>query len=259
MKNEFAKFLNTNEIRFKYAKGMRDIIGKEIHPFHEILFFIDGDAEFVCEGGSTVLSPYTAVIIPKGTFHCFITNKNEENYTRCAINFEKVSELDELINLKFQKITLSQDDSLINILLKMKALFDTPLSEAEQKILLKAYLAQMLVSIKSDASYLPEVTFSPIIKETLDYINDNLSTDVSINKISARLHVSPSNLAHLFKKELHIPMHKYVLEKRLILANRKLRDGISPTQAAIECGFKDYSGFYKQYKKMFGISPSKKD
>ena len=26
-------------------------------------------------------------------------------------------------------------------------------------------------------------------------------------------------------------------------------------QAAAECGFQDYSGFYRQYKKMFGISP----
>lgn len=33
-------------------------------------------------------------------------------------------------------------------------------------------------------------------------------------------------------------------------------DGQPATQAAIECGFNDYSGFYKQFKKMFNKSPS---
>ena len=52
-------------------------------------------------------------------------------------------------------------------------------------------------------------------------------------------------------------IHKYVLEKRLILANKKIRQSVNPTVAASECGFADYSGFYRQYKKMFGVSPAK--
>ena len=33
-------------------------------------------------------------------------------------------------------------------------------------------------------------------------------------------------------------------------------DGTPATQAAIECGFNDYSGFYRQFKKMFHKAPS---
>ena len=29
----FAKYIRTDELVFKYAKGMRDIIGKEIHTY----------------------------------------------------------------------------------------------------------------------------------------------------------------------------------------------------------------------------------
>ena len=52
-------------------------------------------------------------------------------------------------------------------------------------------------------------------------------------------------------------IHKYVLEKRLILENKKIRQSVNPTVAASESGFADYSGFYRQYKKMFGVSPAK--
>lgn len=258
MSNEFAKFLSVGDILFKYARGMRDIKGKEIHSFHEILFFMGGQALFVCESGSTVLSPYTAVIIPKGTFHSFITDKNEDEYTRLAINFERISELDELIDMKFKCIHFCSDDALVGILLKMKGLFDVPLYEVEQKALLKAYLTEALVNIRCDAPYSPTDTLSSIVKEALTFIGENLCDDVSVSKIARVLHVSPSNLSHLFKKELHIPLHRYILEKRLILANRKLQEGLNPTQVANLCGFKDYSGFYKQYKKMFGTSPSSK-
>lgn len=75
--------------------------------------------------------------------------------------------------------------------------------------------------------------------------------------LSEKMHVSPSYLSHVFEKDLQISLHKYVLEKRLILANKKIKQSVNPTIAASECGFGDYSGFYRQYKKMFGVSPTK--
>ena len=49
MAETFAKFLKTNEITFKYAKGMRDIQGSEFHLFNEMFFFMGNEAEFFSE------------------------------------------------------------------------------------------------------------------------------------------------------------------------------------------------------------------
>jgi AraC-like DNA-binding protein len=57
---------------------------------------------------------------------------------------------------------------------------------------------------------------------------------------------------------MNISVYQYMLRKRLILAQQKIRDGESATAAAMLCGFNDYSSFYKQYKKLFGVSPSEK-
>ena len=43
-----------------------------------------------------------------------------------------------------------------------------------------------------------------------------------------------------------------------MLAHHKIADGELASAAALECGFRDYSGFYKQYKKLFNQSPSEK-
>jgi len=39
---------------------------------------------------------------------------------------------------------------------------------------------------------------------------------------------------------------------------QKIRSGTPPSQAASSSGFSDYSGFYRQYVKMFGAPPSGK-
>lgn len=70
--------------------------------------------------------------------------------------------------------------------------------------------------------------------------------------------ISPSSLSHIFKEEMNIPLHKFIMKKRLINAYHKIQSGEKATVAAAESGFNDYSGFYKQYKKMFNVTPSEK-
>ena len=98
---------------------------------------------------------------------------------------------------------------------------------------------------------------NPVTRSAIDLIGENLCKKVDIAFLAKKIHVSPSYLSHIFKNDLHISIHKYVLEKRLILANKKIRQSVNPTVAASESGFADYSGFYRQYKKMFGVSPAK--
>lgn len=258
MEETFAKFLKTKEITFKYAKGMRDIIGKEIHNYHEIFLFMGGDAEFISEDGKVRLSPFTTVIIPKDTFHQFVVTGPEYEYRRCVFNFESVLELDGMINRKLRKIALVRDDGINNIFAKLQNLCRHPLSKDENDILLKSLFAQILVALPSSGFCASEYSFfNSVTQNALEYINENLGGALSVHILSEKLHISPSHLAHIFKKDMHIPIHRYILQKRLILADRLIEGGKNPTTAAHECGFNDYSGFYRQYKNFFSVSPSK--
>lgn len=257
MKNIYAKYIRTGEIIFKYAKGMRDIIGKEMHTYHEIFFFIGGDAEFICELGKEKLLPGTTVIIPKETFHQFVVFGPECDYHRCVFNFENVSELNSLIDQRLAKIMLIQNDEISAIFQKLRNLIDSPMEQPETNILTKALFAQLLVQIKEMPRHEPEHSpIDVITQNALSCINASSDYSFTVSELANVLHISSSHLSHIFKKDLHISVYKYILEKRLILANRRIREGIPPTQAASECGFSDYAGFYRQYKKMFGQAPS---
>ncbi|MEE1223744.1 MAG: AraC family transcriptional regulator [Clostridia bacterium] len=257
MVDEFAKIIENEEIKFKYAKGMRDVIGNEIHTYHEIFFYIGGDAKIITETGTKKLLPYTTVIIPKETFHCFVVSGDEKDYCRCVFNFENVSELNAIISQKMNRFFLTRNSEITELFTKLRDIPDAQLQKNEKNILIKSFLAQILIYLKEQDNSSLKYNISPITEKIIEYVKNNIEKTLTLTVIADNFHVSESHIAHIFKKDLHIPIHKYILECRLVLANRKIKNSVNPMQAAVECGFRDYSGFYRQYKKMFGIPPSK--
>ena len=49
---------------------------------------------------------------------------------------------------------------------------------------------------------------------------------------------------------------QYVNSKKVLRAQRLIRAGMSPTQAAGECGFAGYSTFFRLYRSILGVSPA---
>ena len=98
-------------------------------------------------------------------------------------------------------------------------------------------------------------------KDLLDVTGGKLKlyyNNGTVEEIANHCNVSLSLLSHIFKKEMNISPYKYALKKRLINARRKINAGELSTSVAVECGWNDYSGFYKQYIKTFGVPPSSK-
>ena len=59
-----------------------------------------------------------------------------------------------------------------------------------------------------------------------------------------------------FRRETGYSIHGYVTEKRLLLAQRLLAQGASPSEVGAQVGYQDYSTFSRAYKKQFGRGPS---
>lgn len=55
--------------------------------------------------------------------------------------------------------------------------------------------------------------------------------------------------AHTFKDNIGIPVHQYIMKKRLAAVQDALRGGVKAGEACLQYGFKDYSVFYKAFKK----------
>ena len=130
---------------------------------------------------------------------------------------------------------------------------------SNSKVQLRALLSLILCEISVKCIDNPtQNKRSDLIISVIEYINKNLGKEMSVYSIARAANISTSSLAHIFKKEMNISIYQYILKKRLILAHHKIAEGELASVAALVCGFNDYSGFYKQYKKLFNQSPSEK-
>lgn len=96
-----------------------------------------------------------------------------------------------------------------------------------------------------------------IIQNVLDYIDENIKSEISNNDLCNIAGYSYIHLARLFKQYLGISTNEYILKRRLLFAVYEMNGNLSKTDIAFEFGFDTYAGFYKAFMREFGCSPSK--
>lgn len=259
MLTKFSKYVIDDRCIFKHAKGTAAAPDREFHDYHEILLFAGGKTTFLSEEKRIPLTPPGIVIIPKETYHQFI-NEVDEEYHRSVFSFYDIPEFEELIKkcMHSTRIIEARDDqkALFN---RMNETTDADCSDKEKQVLMYSVLALLLYDLSRESASVKEGgSLCDITYSSIEYINSNLCSRISVSELSKRLNVSVSTLTQTFKKDMNISIYRFILRKRLILAKQKINDGEAATAVALQCGFHDYSGFYRQYKKMFGAAPSEK-
>ena len=259
--NSFSKYIVDERILFKHAKGTGAITGREFHEYNELVLFLDGELEFFSDEIRMTMEKRQLVIIPKQQYHQFVIKGNEDNYHRCVFDFYDLPELSSIIeNCTSSLRIIDATDDIMFLFEKAIAISESDIDEKEQKALIGALLSLVInecaKNLHTEKKKIKKAEKTLSMK-CIEYINAHLYESLSITDIAQKLLISESLLSHVFKKEMGISPYRYILKKRLVSAQERIANGESATTVAIECGFSDYSGFYKQYKKTFGSPPSK--
>lgn len=258
MKELFKKFIKTDLISVKYAKGVSDMKGKEFHAYNEIIYFMGGSGTFISDNMHIELKPDLIMVIPKESYHQMSITGNEEDYHRLVIHFDDIPKLSSLISKKMTHVFAAEANAYVKYLFdKLFIIIENNIADPSNEVVVFSVLTLLLEEI-SDNAKLGQVfeNSDTLSYRCIDWIDKNIGGRISVSQIAQELNMSPSNVAHVFKAEMNISIYQYILKKRLMSAHKKILAGQLPTQVALECGFNDYSGFYKQYKKMFNDSPS---
>lgn len=240
------------------------------HETAQIVLILSGNAELSVEGNVYSLGAGCLTLVRGTEVHRTLI-KSSAPYERYNLHFFPKN----LIKLGFPETLfrpfLDRELGKYNLYLPSEfpdvppqRLFKKMFSEAalpdDRRHTLLINFASLLVSINAafdkKGQSVHVNAYENSTHEIIDYVNENLFSDLSLASLSEALHISPSQINRTFKRLMGTSVYHYILSKRLVAAQMLITNGESATVASQKCGFRDYSSFYRLYKKHFGTAPT---
>ena len=134
--------------------------------------------------------------------------------------------------------------------------------EAEWKAIVRSYLIQLFAflgrylsgSIKNAPRKSKEYDLVCTVTDIID--REFCDCELSLKLISKRVYTSPSQLSRIFKAYTGRLFFEYLREVRLRHAAKLLVESNLPVERIVsECGFRDISSFYRNFRESFDMTP----
>src|SRR5262249_48938562 len=94
------------------------------------------------------------------------------------------------------------------------------------------------------------------MKRVLSYIEDNLARDLSLQDVASFAGLSVSHFKRLFRESAGLPLHQYLIRRRVERAKSLLIEGRLPiSQIALETGFSHQSHLAHHVRRVLGVAP----
>lgn len=233
------------------------------HNSYEIFYLLEGDTDYCVEGSRYHLMPGDIMIMRKGEVHIFQL-RSASRYERMCVNFD-IQDLLELTQSP-QLLSMFHDRPLGKFNHYRADLFPgNHWQEYMERICstkdtckqlcyllpLLHDLADGMETVRTAPAIADKDRAAPIIK----YINSNLTDELSLDILSERFYISKAHLNRIFKQATGTTAWEYITIKRLFLAKEMIDAGTQPSDVYQQCGFRDYTTFFRSFKQHFGISP----
>ncbi|MCM0649948.1 AraC family transcriptional regulator [Clostridium swellfunianum] len=256
---------------FHYSSNDIARISLHHHDFYECYLFISGDVTYLIEGKTYYLKSGDIILINSKELHQAIVNNKDATYERIVLwmnrNFLKeLSSKETDLTLCFEgedkKNVLRADfDTQQNIRLLLNKIINLQNYKGiGHELIYKAYIVELMVYINNIAfnnkeKLMVDIKKSNIIDGVIDYINDHLEEDITVDELAEQVYLSKFHLSREFKKHTGTTIHRYIVQKKLIKAKELILHNIPVIDVYKQCGFGDYSNFFRTFKNEYGITP----
>lgn len=89
-----------------------------------------------------------------------------------------------------------------------------------------------------------------------NYIDTNFKEKLNLNLFSSIRFVSKYHLLRLFKKYYGQTPNQYLIDKRIEVSKKYLKQGLSVSETCFDVGFESLSSFSLLFKRKTGFTPS---
>ena len=257
---------------FRYKDAYLKEVALHHHDFYEVYFFLSGNVQYNIESRSYLLTPGDVLLISPMELHQPMFGSEHREYERIVLWIDK--RFLEGFNIQGQDLTACFDTTVpghTNLLrpegvarqyltfllenLMAEVASEDPYSEMAALSL----LAQVLVSLnrlaKQSAGEENKSGPDATVYSVLGYINEHYSDNLTLDDLANKFFISKYHLSREFQRLVGTSVHRYMVQKRLVMAKQMLSEGKPSSEVYQQCGFGDYSNFYRAFKSEYQISP----
>lgn len=114
-----------------------------------------------------------------------------------------------------------------------------------------AVFYELLINLKNDEE---KTNIASLIGK---YISKNINEKITLEMMSEEFHFSKNQIINIIKKEYNMTPFEYLNSIKISMAEHQLEvTSDSNEKIALECGFNNYSHFYRLFYRKNGVSPS---
>ncbi|EEX94410.1 AraC family transcriptional regulator [Vibrio orientalis CIP 102891 = ATCC 33934] len=229
------------------------------HNYTQVVIGLKGQAEFEVSGYGNLVGPGQGCVVTSGSGHAFGGVVGQSDIL--VLNMPLATSDDPLmlqrLNELNQKETYFQLDGQIQKLIQM--LVAEMQSSPDDLLLSRACNDTVVALLQRHMSAFETVRKeSRFDLEAIDrYIEQHLSQKISVTQLAGSIFLGESQFHSLFKDQMGITPHQYVLGKRIDMAKNLIEQGnLTLGQVAEFTGFSGQSTFTHTFSRLQGMSPS---
>ncbi len=255
-----------------HYKDSRELhVSLHFHDFYECYLLLSGTLRYQIESASFSIQPGDLLLIGPNQLHRPLFTQTDEPYERLVLwlsrSFvERLSTPETDLaacfsaqRLSANRLSAEQHEAITR---QFFALLNATNSEQfGRDVLCSSLVTSLLVTLnralagRERALPRTDIRVSMLVKTISSYLDAHLAESISLDELSRTVFLSKYYLERVFRRETGVSIYQMLLQKRMIRARDLMREGLSLTLVAQQCGFSEYSGFYKAFKNEYGISP----
>lgn len=223
-----------------------------------------GECELFLKRGKVELHVGEAALVAGGE-SCVKRISGRQDYGFDGINPLEVYELSFEVrlgglpaNLLFdvpQKAEFQQKAEFFECLERLSALNDA--QDCTAMLLRSSMALRLLADYLSTGEQKPYIPMDARVRQAEIWMREELGKELSVSELAERLKLHPNSFARLFKAETGRSPKVRFSELRIEWACRLLLEtNLSVNEVIEKCGFSDHSGFFKQFKRHTGCTPT---
>lgn len=238
------------------------------HPCYELFYLVSGHCRIIINHTLYYIEPGDLILIAPGEIHR-TTHYSSPVNERITLSFDREylepfikqcgNELADYV-FRSSKVSIPAGRQAFAEELIKKMEYEAAGQDGYSRFMMHNYLYEFLVFLSRCQETKPEPVKLGVaekaIEEAAEYIYNHYSSQITLEEVADRIHMSPAYFSRKFKAVTGFGYKEYLTNIRIREASELLLNtSKSITEIAVECGFGDGNYFGDAFKKIKGVAP----